>query len=210
MRLTSDKALELLEEAKGLAENDNWIKHCLCVGDTAAVIAGELGMDVDKVRAMGYVHDIGKRYGYSAKIHHSVTGYEYLKRQDIDEEYASVCLTHSFLDNTVVCEGVGVLNENMEKFDFLCDYVISHDYDDYDRLINLCDLMCTSKMVGIEKRIVNLLLRYGVFPNTVNNLRATLKLKNYFDDKLGYNLYKLFPEDVLYNDFKESSTFRSS
>lgn len=202
MRLTSVRALELLEDARGKAENDTWIDHCICVGDTAAIIAKELGMDEDKVRAMGYVHDIGKRYGYSAKIHHSVTGYEYLLEQGIDEEFACVCLTHSFLDNTVVCEAAGVLNENMEKFDFLCDYVGSHEYDDYDRLINLCDLMCTRRMVGIEKRIVDLLLRYGVFPNTVNNLKATLKLKNYFDDLLGYNLYKLFPEEVLYNDFK--------
>lgn len=200
MKLSVERALELLEGARGKAENDHWIEHCLCVGNTAGIIAEKLGMDVDKVKAMGYIHDIGKITGYSYPIHHSITGYEYLRSLDIDDEYACVCMTHSFLDNTTVDGDMGMITENMERYDDICAYVCAHQYDDYDRIINLCDLMCTRKLVGIEKRIVDIILRYGSHPSTVNSLRATLKLKNYFDDKLGYNLYKLFPNDILYND----------
>ena len=37
----------------------------------------------------------------------------------------------------------------------------------------------------------------GVFKD---HIKEAQKLKKYFDEKLGYNLYKLFP-DVLENDF---------
>lgn len=30
-------------------------------------------------------------------------GYEYLKNKGYDEEYANICLTHSYLNNDVTC-----------------------------------------------------------------------------------------------------------
>ena len=42
--------------------------------------------------------------------------------------------------------------------------------------------------------MIDLLLRHGVYKNTHYHLIETLKLKKYFDDLLGYNLYDLFPE----------------
>lgn len=42
MILTSEKALDLLEQAKGKAPDDNWILHSICVGDTASKIAEAL------------------------------------------------------------------------------------------------------------------------------------------------------------------------
>lgn len=201
MRLTSSRALELLEDSKGRAENDGWIEHCLCVGDTAGIIAKELGIDDDKARAMGYVHDIGKRFGYTGPVHHSITGYEYLLSVGIDDEYARVCLTHSFLNNDVDCEGVGIFDKNMDKYDFLSNYIKTHEYDDYDNLIILCDLLCTKQVIGLEKRLIDISLRYGVYPNTAYYFNETLKLKEYFDKKLGYDLYKLFADDILYNKY---------
>ncbi len=54
MRLTLDKAKELLEHAKKTVENDGFIRHSICVGDTAAVIAKALGLeDPDYARALG-------------------------------------------------------------------------------------------------------------------------------------------------------------
>ena len=34
MKLTSDKALEILEKYRGKTESDMWIEHCICVGNT--------------------------------------------------------------------------------------------------------------------------------------------------------------------------------
>ena len=75
-KLTSDEALELLEEAKKLNPG-RWIIHSKKVGEAAARIAERLNLDVDKARAMGYIHDIGKRFGKKAV--HTVEGYYFLK-----------------------------------------------------------------------------------------------------------------------------------
>ena len=41
---------------------------------------------------------------------------------------------------------------------------------------------------------MDLLLRHGVYAKTHYHIKETYKLKAYFDDLLGYNLYDLFPE----------------
>ena len=35
MKLTIEKAREMLEEARKKAKDDRWIGHCICVGDSA-------------------------------------------------------------------------------------------------------------------------------------------------------------------------------
>lgn len=54
--------------------------------------------------------------------------------------------------------------------------------------------MYTIKVLTVDKRMMDLLLRHGVFAKTHYHIQETLKLKQYFDDLLGYNLYDLFPE----------------
>lgn len=76
MKLTSEKALELLEEAKGKAKDDYWIEHSICVGNTAEKIAKALNLDDEKAKTLGYIHDIGKRNGYGpGVIPHGIGGY---------------------------------------------------------------------------------------------------------------------------------------
>ena len=62
------------------------------------------------------------------------------------------------------------------------------------KIINLCDLMCTDKILTVEKRMIDLLIRHGVYKTTHYHILETMKLKKYFEDKLGYSLYALFPE----------------
>lgn len=54
--------------------------------------------------------------------------------------------------------------------------------------------MCTIITLTVEKRMIDLLLRHGVFAKTQYHIKETIKLKEYFDNLLGYNLYDLFPE----------------
>ena len=42
MRLTSKDARNLLEEERKKSNDDRWIEHCLCVGDSAGRIAKAL------------------------------------------------------------------------------------------------------------------------------------------------------------------------
>ena len=46
----------------------------------------------------------------------------------------------------------------------------------------------------MDKRLIDIVLRKGVFSNTQYHAKETYKLKEYFDNLLGYNLYDLFPE----------------
>lgn len=199
MKLTSKKALELLENSKGMSENDNWIYHCICVGNAAGKIAEALGLNVDFAKTLGYIHDIGKRNGYDHKIKpHGINGYEYILEQGYDDEYASICITHSYLNNDMNCVAGGVPSKERYKYDFTKEYVKNHEYTIYDKIINLCDLMCTTVNMTLEKRLIDIMTRKGVHENTVYHITEAQKLKTWIDEQLGFNVYNLFP-DVLDN-----------
>ena len=195
MILTSKEARELLEIERKNAKDDRWIEHSICVGDSAGILAKALkekgyNVDVDKTITLGYVHDIGK---YTGESHgHVMRGYEYLKNKGYDEEYANICLTHSYLNNDILCTAGGVPDK--EKNPFLTDFIKNHEYTIEEKLINLFDLMCTTKILTIDKRLIDIVLRKGVFSNTQYHVKEMYKLKEYFDNLLGYNLYDLFPE----------------
>lgn len=197
MRLTSKDARNLLEEERKKSNDDRWIEHCLCVGDSAGRIAKVLNekgynVDIDKTITLGYLHDIGK---YNGESHgHVMRGYEYLKEREYDDEYCNICLTHSYLNNDIVCTAGGVPNPNDNPF--LTDFIRNHEYTIEEKLINLCDLMCpqVNKVFTIDKRLIDIMIRRGAYSNTQYHIKETYKLKEYFDSLLGYNLYDLFPE----------------
>jgi len=195
MILTSSKAIELLEASKGMAENDNWIYHCICVGNAAGKIAEALNLDVGLAKTLGYIHDIGKRYGYGPGVEpHDMKGYEYITELGYDEMFASVCLTHSYLNNDIDCVAGGLPNKNGYRYEFRSDFVKNHEYTVYEKIINLCDLMCTTVNMTLEKRLIDIMKRKGVHENTVYHITEEQKLKEWVDEQLGYNVYRLFPE----------------
>ena len=63
MILNIHEALNLLNSCKDPNKNNDWIKHSICVGDTAAKIAKALNLDENYVKTLGYIHDIGKKFG---------------------------------------------------------------------------------------------------------------------------------------------------
>lgn len=197
MKLTAEKALQMLENYRGKTENDKWIDHCICVGNTAGKIAqalNECGYDVDvsKSITLGYIHDIGKYKGKTQK--HEISGYNYIKEQGYDNEYCNICLTHTYLNNDIICTAGGVPDPNENPF--LTEFIKNHEYTIEEKIINLCDLMCPpgGNVFTIDKRLIDLMIRKGAHTNTQYHIKETYKLKAYFDDLLGYNLYDLFPE----------------
>ena len=116
------------------------------------------------------------------------------KALGIDEEYAGICILHSYLNNDIDCIAADKSDKNGLEYNFQSDYVKNHIYTDAEKIINLCDLMCTSKVLTMEKRLIDLIIRHGVFKTTQYHIKEALKLKQYFDNKLGNNLYSLFPE----------------
>ena len=193
MKLTSKEAKKMLEDARGKTENDGWIEHSICVGNSAGRIAEALNkngydLDVDKAITLGFIHDIGKLVG---PFHgHVINGYEYMKKQGYDEEYYNICLTHSYLNNDINCTAGGIPDD----IPFRTKFIKEHEYTLYEKIINLCDLMCTPKVYTIDKRLIDIMIRRGAYSNTQYHIKETYKLKEYFDNLLGYNLYDLFPE----------------
>lgn len=197
MKITSKEAKQLIEFYRKKTESDMWIDHCLCVGDSAGKIANALNekgynVDIDKVITLGYLHDIGK---YNGESHgHVMRGYNYLKDKGYDEEYCDICLTHSYLNNDIICTAGGVPNPRDNLF--LTEFIKNHNYTIEEKIINICDLMCPQggKIYTIDKRLIDIMIRRGTYSNTQYHIKETYKLKAYFDNLLGYNLYDLFPE----------------
>ncbi len=190
MKLTSEKALEMLENSKGKTANDHWIEHSLCVGNSAGKIAKALKLDVDYAKTLGYIHDIGKIIDYKS---HVISGYNYIKELGYDDEYANICLTHSYLNNDVNCTAGGIPSENTFKTEF----IRKHKYTIYEKIINLCDLMCRREVMTIDKRLIDLIIRRGAYENTQYHIKEAYKLKEYIDGQLGFNVYNIFP-DIMY------------
>ncbi len=187
LQLSSKDAKKMLEETIGQTPHDGWIYHSICVGDSAATIASSLNLDKEKARTLGYIHDIGKKINFK---YHVIEGYNLLKKLGYDEEYCNICLTHSYLNNDVKCTAGGI----PEDIPFRTNFIINHEYTIYEKIINLCDLMCTNKVCTLEQRLIDVMLRRGVHSNTVYHIKEAYKLKEYFDNLLGHNIYDLFPE----------------
>ena len=187
MKLTVEKAREMLEEARKKSTDDRWINHSICVGNSAGKIAEKLNLDVDYAKTLGYIHDIGKSVGEFKE--HVMNGYKYIKELGYDDEYANICLTHSYLNNDVYCTAGGIPRD----IPFRTEFVKNHEYTIYEKIINLCDLMCTDTIMTVDKRLIDLIIRKGVHENTQYHIKETYKLKQYIDEQLGFNLYDLFP-----------------
>ena len=194
MKIDSNDAYKLLMDANKMSSG-GYISHSLTVGEAASRIAEALNLEPDKARTLGYIHDIGKRYGAPFELH-DIQGYEYLISLGIDEEYANICLTHSYLNNDIDCVAGGYINEDSYKYNFRKEFVKNHKYTIYEKIINLCDLMCTNEFLLIEERLIDLITRKGAHTNTQYHLAQAIQLKESIDEELGMNVYNLFPEII--------------
>lgn len=133
--------------------------------------------------------------GMDGVISHAINGYNYIKSLGYDEDYASICIKHSFLNNDINClaNDRDYTDSSDKNYEFIKEY-IKNEYTIYEKIINLCDLMCTDKIYTLDKRMMDILLRHGAHKNTHYHIKEAYKLKEYFDNLLEYNLYDLFPE----------------
>ena len=169
-----------------------WEQHSLVTADNARRIAVKIpGMDPEKAYLMGLMHDIGRREGVTGMLH-LIDGYDYLMAMG-EPELAVICLTHSFASQNIEhfegkhdCTGV--------QKAFIKDFVENRIYDDYDKLIQLCDAVSLPEGACLmEKRFVDVALRHGVRDYTTTRWRAYLELKKYFDTLCGCDIYTLLP-----------------
>ncbi len=144
------------------------------------------------------LHDIGRRAGSKA-MRHIFDGYDYMLSIK-QPEIARICLTHSFPikdANTYI----GEYDCTDEQKAFLDKYIEDIIYNEYDMLIQLCDAISLPNGACImEKRFIDVALRHGLTSFTIDKWVAFMKIKEYFDEKCGCNIYSLLP-NVMENSY---------
>jgi len=188
----------LLKEA-GTLNPGPWVAHSLHVAEAASAIANcHPEMDVEKAYVLGCLHDIGRRAGVTG-MRHVIDGYNYLNSLGY-EQAARINLTHSYPIKTASA-GADLWDGSDEEFRFVQTYLDQIDYDLYDRLIQLCDsLALPSGFCLIEKRLVDVVLRYGTNPLTIPKWTAYFAIKDDFEREIGQSVYNLLP-GVVENTF---------
>ena len=189
---TRKEAMALIRD--GLSNNPGpWGKHCLTAAHCAEKIAAACGdMDVEKAYVLGLLHDIGRKFGVR-HLGHVSDGYTYMMRLGYDE-VAKICLTHSF-NNHTVDEYIGKLDVSGEEMEMIKTELARTVYDDYDRLIQLCDSLAGAEgVLDIEDRMNDVKKRYGFYPQ--KKWDSNMRLKQYFEEKMKKDIYLVCEKDT--------------
>ena len=160
-----EKAEQLLQE--GLQKNPGpWGDHSKTAAHCAEKIAAACGdLDPEKAYVLGLLHDIGRTFGVR-HLGHVSDGYSYMKKIGCDE-VAKVCLTHSFATQTLE-EYIGKYDVSEDELSLIRTELEKSVYDDYDRLVQLCDSIAGAEgVLDIEERMLD-----------VKGVMASIRRKN--------------------------------
>ncbi len=185
-----DRAEEILKEAEGCNPGP-WGDHSRTAAHCAEKIAEASGLDPEKAYVLGLLHDIGRKFGVR-HLGHVSDGYSYMMSFGYDEA-ARICLTHSF-NNKTTDEYIGRFDTSDEELRIIKTELEKVTFDDYDRLIQLCDSLAGSEgVMNIEDRMNDVKRRYGSFPQ--DKWDSNLKLKEYFEDRMGKDVYEVVDKE---------------
>lgn len=186
-----------------------WVQHSIFVAEAAQAIAAQHPeLDPYTAYIVGVLHDIGRREGVT-DMRHTLDGYTYLAAAGFDGA-ARICLTHSFPIQTIYA-GSGKWDCTDDELRFMEKLLAETAYDDTDRLIQLCDaLALPSGYCLIEKRLVDVAIRHGTNPYSIQKWKAFLQIQKDFEAVLGQSIYALLP-GVIENTFGfDSSASRAA
>ncbi len=191
---TLEEAKEILAEAERLNPGP-WVQHSINVGKAAELIAKKDNeIDSDIAFILGMLHDIGRRFGVTNE-RHCIDGYNFAKAKGYDL-WARICITHSYLCKNVqdVC---GNRDCTVEERNFVKEYLENIEYTTYDRLIQLCDAIALpSGLCLLEKRLVNVVMRYGFNEYTLEKWKTTFDIQRNFEERIGMSIYRILPDVI--------------
>lgn len=187
---TREEALALLAEAEPHNPGP-WGDHSRTAAHCAEKIAAACGLDPDKAFVLGLLHDIGHRFG-KRHLGHVSDGYSYMMKLGYDE-VARICLSHSFNDQSLESY-IGHRDTTPEETALIETNLAAMVYDEYDRLIQLCDSLAdASGVVDIEERMNDVKRRYGSYPQ--DKWDNNLALKAHFEQLAGRSIYEVVEKD---------------
>ena len=199
MLLTRFTAQKALEEAYA-ANPGPWADHSRYVAQACQNIASRCPhLDMDEAYLYGLLHDIGRHAGITSE-RHLIDGYRYCMERGWTKA-AQICISHAFMIQDIA-SSIGVFDMPEEDKDFMDQFVKRAVYDDYDRLVQLCDaLALPTGFCLLEKRFVDVAIRYGTHPATVDRWKTVLDIKAHFEGMIGCSIYDLLP-GVVENSFR--------
>lgn len=166
--------------------------HYQNVAYVASKIAEHCGLNSQKAYTLGLLHDFGEYIEKTVPdTFHGTAGYDEMISKGFDE-VARTCLSHSFFDANFT--SADFLSYNAEQISRAAKLLKQQNFDDYDRLIHLADLMAPRQSIDtIENRIAVITQKYHLTSDDAQNklIRAN-QLKNYFDTKCGCDIYDFF------------------
>lgn len=182
-----DTAERLLTDA-GQCNPGAWVDHSRITALCAEQIAGACSdMDSEKAYVLGLLHDIGRKFGVK-HMGHIYDGYHYMLELGYDEA-ARICLTHSFSIQNIK-DYIGNFDITEDEVLELTEALAAVAYDDYDRLIQLCDSMAGAEgVMTMEARMSDVARRYGNYPQ--EKWDKNMSLKKYFSEKAGRDIYEI-------------------
>ena len=184
---TREEAEKILKEAE-CCNPGPWGNHSRVAAACAERIAALCeGMDADKAYILGLLHDIGRKFG-GRHLGHVYDGYCYMLELGYDE-VAKICLTHSFNLHDI-SKYIGKIDVTKEEQAVVVEALEKAVYNDYDRLIQLCDSLAGAEsVVDMEERMRDIRRRYVSYPQEMWD--ANLQLKQLFEEKMGKNIYEV-------------------
>ncbi len=193
---TITMAREILEEG-GKLNPGPWINHSLNTATAAKLIAEyDNSIDPEVAYILGLLHDIGRRFGIN-RFKHTIDGYNFLNEKGFTDA-AKICLTHTV-------DAKGNWDCTKEEYDFVVEFFNYLQFDEYDLLIQLCDVVSLpSGFCLLEKRLVDGTIRKGTADfnviEMVEKWKGIFSLKTHFENKMGRSIYTLLP-GVIENTF---------
>ena len=199
MKLTRSEAEKALEFA-AKANPGLWVDHVRYVAQACGNIAERCPhLDTEKAYLYGLLHDIGRHAGVTSE-RHLLDGYRYCMDRGW-EKAAQICISHAFMIPDI-STSIGVFDMPEADRAFMDAFVRAAEYDDYDRLVQLCDaLALPTGFCLLEKRFVDVALRYGGSQVLVERWRRVLQIREHFEKLMGCSIYEVLP-GVVENTFR--------
>lgn len=194
MLLTRTTAENALLQAERMNPGP-WVSHSRYVAQACQNIASRCPtLDADVAYIYGLLHDIGRYAGVTSE-RHLIDGYRYCMERGW-KKAAQICISHAFMIKDI-SSSIGVFDMPPEDKEFMAEFVKNAVYDDYDYLVQLCDaLALPTGFCLLEKRFVDVAIRYGTHPATVDRWKAVLRIKDSFEAVIGTSIYDWLPGAV--------------
>ena len=175
-----------------------WAEHSRYTAKATRIIASHYNknsknkkLDEDNAYIFGLLHDIGRYTGISSE-RHLIDGYKYCIKYGWDK-LAQICISHAFMIQDINT-AIGKFDMPEDDCNFMKEFISNAIYDDYDLLIQLCDSLALSTVFCIlEKRFIDVSLRYGTFPQSALRWKKVFEIKSYFESTIGDSIYNLLP-----------------